>query len=159
MGRRGPRPMPTKLRLLKGEQRPSRINRRQPVPALRRPACPRHLGPEARRVWRAHAAELHRLGLLTTLDVDTFATFCEAVAMHRRAAEHLGVGLLMRGYRDQLVKNPAFQIWRDTGLMMRAFAQEFGFSPSARSSIDVPGTDPNDELEWILSTPRPDRPS
>ena len=32
MGRRGPAPTPTKLKLLRGETRPSRINRAEPKP-------------------------------------------------------------------------------------------------------------------------------
>jgi P27 family predicted phage terminase small subunit len=43
--------------------------------------------------------------------------------------------MLIRGYRDVLVRNPAVAMQRDAAAVIRAFAGEFGFTPSARSEI------------------------
>ena len=42
----------------------------------------------------------------------------------------------MRGARSgELVKNPLHQIVRDNADLIRAFARELGFTPSARSAL------------------------
>ena len=52
MGRRGPAPLPTAEKILRGV-RPGRINLAEPLPRQRPPRIPPHLSPEARVVWRA----------------------------------------------------------------------------------------------------------
>jgi P27 family predicted phage terminase small subunit len=150
MGRRGPRPKPTNLRVLHGD-RADRINRSEPTPPAKAPACPAALSPDARRIWRHYAKELSRRGLLTEWDRDTFAVFCEAVAQWRRAKEMCDAALLVGGKRQGLVKNPAWQIMRDAAQIVRAYGQEFGLTPSSRSGISLPEVGDDGELARILS--------
>src|SRR5437660_1164931 len=51
MGRRGPAPTPTRLRVLRGETRPSQVNRAEPEPLAGQPVAPADLDPDAREVW------------------------------------------------------------------------------------------------------------
>ena len=136
MGRRGPRPRPTALKVQAGV-RPDRINSAEPVPPAHVPLAPPTLGEEARRIWHRLAPDLHRRGVLTPWDVDVFALFCDAVVQARRASELVGPALLVRGRRDALVTNPAWRVYRDAVALVRALAQEFGLTPSARSAIRV----------------------
>ena len=66
MGRRGPKPTPTALKILRGNpgHRPINADEPQPKPAksLRPPAW---LDPKAARIWRELGPRLHALGLLT----------------------------------------------------------------------------------------------
>ena len=50
MGRRGPSPTPTKVKQLRGETRPSRLNLREPMPSADLPKMPADMDPEAKAV-------------------------------------------------------------------------------------------------------------
>lgn len=96
-------------------------------------------------VWRRVVRELEAMNLAFAADADALRCYCEAVVIHRKASAVLArTGVLVRGSggRDgqagrgtNLVRNPAIQIQRDAAMTIRAFAQEFGLTPSARSSI------------------------
>lgn len=147
MGKRGPAPAPTALKLVKGERR-SRINENEPKPSTRStpPACPQWLRPEARRVWKRLAPDLRRRGVLTEWDREAFAVYCEAVVHHRQACEILDASaVIIRGAQGNLVKNPLLQVIRDQAAIIRAFSQEFGLTPSARSTIKVGEGGPDGE--------------
>lgn len=153
MGKRGPAPAPTALKLLQGTRK-SRIAQREPQAPKgpRAPACPAWLDPEAKKVWRALAPEMHRKGVLTEWDRETFAVFCEAIVHHRKACELVdGTAILVRGAHGAMVKNPALQAVRDTAQTIRAMAQEFGLTPSARSAIELPETASFEEARRLLS--------
>jgi hypothetical protein len=51
MGRRGPRPEPSSLKLLKGNPGKRPLNEREPKPPAGAPEAPAHLDEEARREW------------------------------------------------------------------------------------------------------------
>jgi len=153
MGKRGPAPAPTKLKIIKGEKS-SRINKNEPkpTPPLEAPEPLDWLSEGARDVWLAIVPELHAKGLFTTWDVEPFAVFCEAVVHHREACRTVdGSAILVRGDKGNFVKNPALQIVRDSAQTIRAFAQEFGLTPSARSGIQLPPTAEYDEARRLLS--------
>jgi P27 family predicted phage terminase small subunit len=153
MGRRGPAPRPTALKLMRGE-RADRLNAFEPTPSAKPPRCPRSLSPEARLVWRRLAPDIQRAGVLTAWDVDMFACFCNLVVIVDRARLLLEAGLIVarRGpgpptaqpepdltaRRGQgVTTNPAWRIYRDGIEQLRSLAQEFGLTPSARSRIRV----------------------
>jgi P27 family predicted phage terminase small subunit len=152
MGKHGPPPAPTSLKLLKGEKK-SRITKNEPKPsAPRTPLVPPWLSPEAKVVWRSLAADMFKKSVLTNWDREAFAVFCEAVVHHRKACERIdGSAILVRGDKGKMVKNPALQVARDTAQTIRAFAQEFGLTPSSRSGIELPPTADFDEARRLLS--------
>jgi len=89
-------------------------------------------------MWHRLTPELHARGVLTAWDADLFALVCDLYAQVGRARQLLGPGLLVKGRRDGLITNPAWRIYRDGIAELRALAQEFGLTPSARSRIRVP---------------------
>lgn len=136
MGRRGPAQRPTALKLLHGEPHKDRINTDEPSP---RPTIPELAGDasdEVRAVWNQVLAELEVMSLAFAADGPALRCYCEAVVVHRRASVVLAHSeVLVEGLHGNLVRNPALQIQRDAAQTIRAFAQEFGLTPSARSSI------------------------
>jgi P27 family predicted phage terminase small subunit len=141
---RGPRPVPTHLRVLRGNpgHRPIRDEPRPLVPD----DCPEPpdfvTGYGADEWWRI-ASELHRLGLLTLIDIGPLAAYCVAYGRWKTAEEALAKiasndpqtsGLLLK--RDNVVmQNPLVSVARKAaGDMLRA-ASEFGLTPAARSRI------------------------
>lgn len=144
MGSRGPKPAPTALKLVRGTK-PSRINRREPIPPKGAIECPSWLSVDAKREWRKHAASLEEAGLLSVWDVDLFAQWCEAVVLARRARKELGQrkSLLIKGQRGGDVKHPALQIVKDAVETMMRLSVRFGFDPSSRSQLRPGGGSPD----------------
>ncbi|MEN2423019.1 phage terminase small subunit P27 family [Streptomyces rimosus] len=136
MGKRGPRPKPTALRVLHGE-RPDRINTDEPRPATGLPDCPDDAADDVREVWDYTLAQLAVMGTATPADRDALRAYCEAVVTHRKASTLLArSGVLIRSAKGgALIRNPVVQVQRDTAATLRGFAQEFGLTPSARSEI------------------------
>ncbi len=137
MPRRGPSPAPTAIKRA-GGVRADRLNPAEPVPPGGVLACPEFLAGEGREMWHRLTPELHARGVLTAWDADLFALVCDLYAQVGRARQLLGPGLLVKGRRDGLITNPAWRIYRDGIAELRALAQEFGLTPSARSRIRVP---------------------
>jgi P27 family predicted phage terminase small subunit len=136
LGRRGPPPMPTELKLLHGERRPSRLNRNAPK-AKNVPVMPEGMSAPAQAIWNRLTADYAHTGVLTSVDADALQIYCEAVVRYRHGAKMLEQsGPLVRGARrGDLVKNPLHQVVRDDADLVRAFARELGFTPSARSAL------------------------
>lgn len=144
MGKRGPAPQPTKLKLLKGD--PS-ANLNEPRAREGTPDPPPEMGKEARAIWDYTTRELYWTGMLTHLDRDALVAYCEAVVTHRRACKMLAESeVLVRGRDGNIVKNPAIMVQRDAAMILKAFAAEFGLTPRARAEIHLPeGATSNDE--------------
>lgn len=155
MGKRGPAPKPTALRLLEGNPGKRAINKQEPRPPVRDPKMPQWLGRKARRLWRRLAPELQARAGMSDWDAEAFAVLCEAVEMYGAAVQDIHErGQILeetrtRYNRDGSVfsketvrsKNPSVQIARDSAHTIRAYAQEFGMTPSARSGIKLPEVD------------------
>lgn len=150
MGSRGPKEASPKLKVVRGDRK-SRQGATPPPshPGSRTPACPSWLHPYARAVWRELGPGLHKVGRLEPEDRYGFATYCQAVAIERMAAEELtrlqtddegepvSAGVLVPSYRGQRVKHPALQIFRDAAGVVRAFGMDFGLTPDARQAPPV----------------------
>ena len=156
MGSRGPAPMPTRLKILHGETRSSRLNRNEPRPGGQ-PRMPADMSDEAKRVWRRVIRDFGATGVLTAVDADALRTYCEAVVRYVQAARTLEAsGPLVRGARSgELVKNPLHQVVRDNAILLRAFARELGLTPSARTGLTIGiGAADDDPLEaWLTRGP------
>jgi P27 family predicted phage terminase small subunit len=136
MGKRGPAQRPTVLKLLHGERHKDRINTEEPLPRPVLPTLDPAASADVRRVWDATVAELESMDLAFSCDGPALRCYCEAVVVHRKASRVLASsGVLVKGLHGLLVRNPALQIQRDAAQTIRNFAQEFGLTPSARSSI------------------------
>ena len=90
MGRRGPPPKPTKLRVLTGNPGKRRLNQREPQPSKDAPRCPAWLTTDAKKVWRRLSVELKRLGVLTVIDRDALVIYCQLYGRWKEAEEFLG---------------------------------------------------------------------
>jgi P27 family predicted phage terminase small subunit len=129
---------------------PERVNKAEPVPAKLPVIKPPYLSEAASGKWDELAPHLVSMGVVTGVDVDVLAAYCECFARWRRL-----VGLAAssppvfrrshpgsEGGDEQemvLVKNPLWSQVRDAEAALRVMAREFGFTPSARSGLRVQG--------------------
>lgn len=152
MGKRGPAPAPTHLKVLSGVKE-SRINRDEPLPSDEDEVkAPAWLTGEALEVWDYYAVDLADKGCLTMWDVDTFAIFCKAVAVYRDCARKLGDQYTDRGAAGGVIKSPYHQIMRDCDQTIAKFSSRFGFTPGDRADLKISGEDksPSHGAERIL---------
>jgi P27 family predicted phage terminase small subunit len=93
----------------------------------------------------AKAAELHRLGLLTTVDTAALGAYCQAYSTWRTAVEvnrqveandTVMKGLLVKAPGGSMV-NPLNWVISSAAKAMVRYASEFGMSPAARARIAV----------------------
>jgi P27 family predicted phage terminase small subunit len=76
-------------------------------------------------------------------DREALGAYCEAVAMHARAAQALATdGVLVTGRSKddagRMVRNPAWGQYRDASNLIRHWGNELGLTPSARRRIGMP---------------------
>lgn len=101
MGSRGPAPLPTPIKRMRGETRKERLNDNAPRPIRMLPTAPADLGTRAREVWDRQIASMGATGVLTPVDGDALRAYCEAVERYEEAARLLrGSGPLVRGARS-----------------------------------------------------------
>jgi P27 family predicted phage terminase small subunit len=144
----GRRPIPTHLKLLRGNPGKRALNKDEPNPEIadQAPPPPDFLDKTAADEWRRVALELHRLRLLTSVDLMTLAAYCDACARWRDAADALAVaaaadpethGLLVRTKDDGLTANPLIWIGANAAKAMVRYATEFGMTPASRSKVSA----------------------
>jgi len=143
---RGRRPMPTVLKLIRGNPDKQKLPQGEAEPAApdEIPPPPSFLSGYAEEEWRRLAGELYYLKLLTRIDVNLLAAYCQAFKRWREAEEallELGSSLPLKGlmmrYRNggELMRNPLVAISQHACADMVRYAAEFGLSPAARARI------------------------
>jgi P27 family predicted phage terminase small subunit len=163
MGRRGPQPTPTKLKILRGNPGKRKTNTREPEPTAKAPAMPAWICGEARAEWGRVVPELTRLGLLSVVDRGTLTAYCLAWAELVSATKLINEQgrvveepILDRTYeptgyiRKKL--HPAVKLQRDAFARVKQFLGEFGLSPSSRARLQMPTDGPaqDDPLRKLL---------
>lgn len=129
------------------------MKKTQARPEAKGPTCPEWLAPEAKAEWRRLAPELIRWGLLTPLDRAAFSCYCQSYA-HWQQCQRVVVreGPLYLTANGRLRERPEVDMARKYSQFVRAFAVEFGLTPSSRNrlSIDEPPADEDSDFErWL----------
>jgi P27 family predicted phage terminase small subunit len=139
-----PRPKPAHLKLLEGNPG------RRPIPNEPRPEpcelpeAPPYLTADARKEWDHVATQLHRLGLLTEIDVASLAAYCQAygrwITAERAIAamaerDLLTGGLMIKTTNGNAIQNPLIGTSNKAASDMVRYASEFGLTPAARARL------------------------
>ncbi len=148
MGKRGPKPKPTKLKLVEGNPGKRKINKREPKPTNAIPSCPRQLNATARAEWKRVSAILHRNGLISLLDRAALAAYCSSYARYiyfeAKLAKKPGLAIQKLGTKENPYEqvSPMFTIMKQSMKDMNSFLAKFGMSPSDRVGL-VGSLDPD----------------
>lgn len=110
---------PTSQKLATGTYRPERDRSLAPVDADLMP--PGYLGTDALRIWRLKAPGLQAEGLLTPLDLDNFALWCQ-----------------LQSHVETCIREGSVPS-RDTLTHYRGLSAAFGLNPDARSKLGHAG--------------------
>ena len=142
MGERGPKPAPTKLKVIRGD-RESRINRDEPMPTEGAVKAPAGMTRAARKIWNELAPDLIDKGCLTSWDVYMFEAFCEAASRWRECRDLLHARIseygkfVEKGAANGVIKSPYHQMMRDCEETMAKFGSRFGLSPGDRAGLMI----------------------
>lgn len=155
MGKRGPAPAPTGLRLVRGDRK-SRVNRNAPIPPPTDPRPPSWLSRDALDVWKRLATSLEKRECLSAWDVDNFAGFCTAVALRAEAELHLQEegAVVEAPVYDKNGKHVGSRLQRNQWLLVAKQAADevarvgarFGLTPSDRAQINLGDAEAEDDL-------------
>lgn len=136
MGERGPSKKPTALKLLEGNPGKRAINKAEPKPPATSVRCPAILSKGAKAIWKRRAPVLFRLGLLTDLDVESFAQWCQAWADWEEATAEINKRPLVK-QGEQIIPNPYHTIRVKASNVLKAYSCRFGLSPGDRAGLAV----------------------
>ena len=146
MGRRGPPPEPTALRLLKGNPGKRAINHDEPKLPASDEAPPKGLTGRGLAMWKEIAPGLVTAGMLKATDRPVLKVWCQLVAeeeTQKRKVDKVGMESATKlGYLKNL---------RETRKQLREYSGILGLTPSARSAIKAtPPEKPGDATADFL---------
>ena len=152
---RGRKPLPSNVVRLRGNPGKRRLNDAEPRPAPRVPPCPDCLGDEARKEWKRVSKELAELELLTGLDRNLLAAYCQAHALWVEAVASIArYGTMVKSPNGYPMQSPYVAVANKQVDIMGRIAAEFGMTPSSRSRIRAGGPAPEDPFERFLERGR-----
>lgn len=158
---RGKKPTPTNLKVIHGTAQLCRLNDREPKPEkLKRSVAPKSLSDEARKHWKKISKDLESCGVLTLVDQDALAVYCELYAQWMEANEMVkkkGIVIADPRYADRKteagrpmtvpVLSPYFRASMKLADQMKQMLVEFGMTPSSRTRVSTSTDNPGDEFE------------
>lgn len=155
---RGRKAKPVELKILQGNPGKRPLNMDAPKPSSEIPKCPSWLDGEAKNCWKRNAKELNRIGLLTLIDADALVQYCvnwsqwvEAIGKLYKHGSTYPI-LDENGKLKYIQQSPYVSIARHLQQEIRAFAVEFGMTPSSRGKLVIPGKEEKlDPLEEFLA--------
>lgn len=152
MGTRGPKRKTAEQRRLTGNagkraRAESAANYPRDVPR-----CPTWLDGLARDEWERVAPSLEALGLLTIVDQAELACYCLSVADLQANLKLIETeGRTFTTEKGYVGQHPAVSMAAAAMRRIKAFAADFGFSPSSRARIEIPPPPADDDpLEQFL---------
>lgn len=152
---RGRKPKPSYLRAIDGNAGRRPINADEPKPSGNLLEPPADLSAIAQRVWREAIAAAPE-GMLSSLDRSAFQGWCVQFATFQEAdAKVQSLGLLVKapGEGGQPYQNPYLSVRNKAATLMRQFASDLGFNPTARTRVKITkpakGSNPFDDLKSL----------
>jgi P27 family predicted phage terminase small subunit len=148
MGRRGPPPKPSALRVLSGNASKRSINKSEPKPPTGSVAPPSWLSGGSLDAWDQIAPIVEGMKVLTVADAHSLALGCDAYAevVELRAylrengrvyeSRHFQMDADGNTFERVIIRpRPEVSMMQDAWKRARAMFQEFGLTPSSRSRI------------------------
>jgi len=151
MGKRGPRPEPTIIKMAKGNPGKRRLNKSEPKPPSDDIQPPDWVTGKSLEKWQEVVPKLVGMGVMTNADIDTIARYCTMHEQYLKYLDQVRRGLDVLVIRDDAGKvkymqsTPAATMMTKLAASMLRIEQEFGLTPSARSGLS--GKKPQDQDE------------
>lgn len=143
MGKRGPRPQPTQLKILRGNPGKRDLNTSEPAPPADGIVMPSHLGEVAAARWSELLPMLQATRVMTCADVEALARYCDTYewwlatrAKLRKEGDTYPI-LNDGGEVKYIAQRPEVSIAHKLAQQLRQLEADFGLSPASRASLKV----------------------
>jgi P27 family predicted phage terminase small subunit len=147
MGRRGVRPEPTALKVMRGNPGRRPLNHDEPQPEIAAPTPPDILDELAVAEWHRVIGDLVANRLMTALDRAALANYCQAWSNWVQAEGKVReLGAVMVSSHGIPCPSPWASRANQERIAIRQFLAEFGMSPAARSGVRMSPSEPKDRL-------------
>ena len=154
MGRRGPKPEPTQLKILRGNPGRRHVSRAEPEPPSDGVVMPSHLGEVAAAKWNELLPLLQAVRVMTRADIEALARYCDTYewwlatrAKLKKEGDTYPI-LNDKGEIKYIAQRPEVSIANKLAVQLRQLESDFGLSPAARTSLKV---EPDAKEESTLS--------
>jgi P27 family predicted phage terminase small subunit len=143
MGKRGPKPTPTKLKILRGNPGRRPTNKSEPQPATDGVVMPPHLGEVAAAKWGEVLPLLQSVKVMTRADIEALARYCDTyewwLATRARLKKEGDTYPILNDKGDvkYIAQRPEVSIAHKLAVQLRQLEQDFGLNPSARTGLHV----------------------
>lgn len=155
MGKRGPKPKPTALRVFEGTRihRPTdRTGEPTPLVSDSVPESPDWLGEHGKAEWSRMVPILHSIGCFTESDWLAFSHLCGASDRFHAARQDVAETGMFHETENGRAINPAMKVMKEASDQIVKIGNMFGMSPSSRVGLSgVPRDDARDDLERFKS--------
>jgi P27 family predicted phage terminase small subunit len=142
---------PTRIKVVEGTARDDRMNFREPMPKRGIPNCPSFLSKAAKKKWKEIVPELDRLGVITLIDGDALACYCEAWGEFEATTKIIAKnGRFTSNAAGTRISHPAVAQQRSAWEAIKKFSCMYGLDPSSRSKIQAAPVDNADPFEQFL---------
>jgi len=154
----GRRPTPTNLKVLRGNPRKENLKEKianEPKPTISdkvpRPSRLLKGDKEAKKEWRRLAPQLHKLGLLTDMDISAFEQYCMIYGRWVRAnMELMEQGNIAINEKGTVKRNPIVEIVNKLDVEVRQQQARFGLDPSSRTRVKAEAKQEEDPFESFM---------
>lgn len=154
MGKRGPRPQPTQLKIMRGNPGRRTISKQEPIPPADGVVMPSHLGDVASVKWEELLPLLQSVKVMTRADTEALARYCDTYewwlatrAKLKKDGDTYPI-LNDKGEVKYIAQRPEVSIANKLAMQLRQLESDFGLSPAARTSLKV---EPDAKEESTLS--------
>ena len=150
MGKRGPPKKPTPLKVVQGTFRPDREPKNPAILEPQAPKPPKGMSQPGRACWRRIVPKLVAARILTELDRELLAAYCECWAMYwdLKTIVHKE-GYTTTTHKGNVIQHPLVGSMNKMLDSLIRLGREFGLTPASRSRIEAlpePPTDPTAEF-------------
>ncbi len=143
-------PKPTALKLLEGNAGKRAVNEAEPKPTITTEP-PAWLEPRAAKYWQLLAPKLALLGILSEIDTEAFARYCDGVGIWIELSKFVnknGTAYAIpaippdpktgsKGRPAKVEAYPQARQYKEYSEMLLRFEMQFGMTPSVRSRLKV----------------------
>ena len=154
---RGRRPLPSPLKLIRGNPSKRPLPQGEPQPARDMPEPPAFLGMIGLAEWHRLAPELHRIGVLTMADRATLSAYCKFYERWAVAEAQLHEELLVTSPSGYLIQHALVGVANRAADLMLKYMVELGLTPASRVRLATGAPPVDDPLEQFLAHRKPRR--
>lgn len=134
-------------RLTKAEIEARKAGEAKVRPPSDRVKPPVWLGKKAKALFRKLVKDLESTELLTNVDVETLAVYCDAVERYAQATQEIeATGITVVGSQGTPVQNPAVLVASKYAGIIAKCASKLGLDPASRASLAIPKESPKKEI-------------